>query len=526
MLNDSLSDSFFSERLSIALHTYGCISRIGYVWVTYGEILYEMCVLAEKFGEQGLRGKSMSTSHLSQVHPGMFESKFCQNFARPDITFHINRHKELEYSLREVCGWFSISAYNKPEPTAVTVLSRLVNLLPFGEKVGVSVEHTGNLEVINYKRIDLPGISSRVKPDVSVVLNRAGYKAEYVFLAEVLSKLDTVSTTRKLCFDLLLQLIYLRNTNKTVYSISGVLFPTIEVKCQILLVTLTWEPKKFKFVASFKNITKDSIKTELPEAIAMQLQHVRKAISIQNIPLLDSEIYFSDAISEDDIEAYLGLKNFRFFPSKFSVVGYSINKPDEVYKISTFSNRAPLYLTLQGVVLKQVLLLSNMIEEADVYRRLKPPLRVNEIQLCFRAFAESVYSAIKELHSKTKYAHMDIRIPNICYDDDTDGEVMAVLIDVDNLSDVPFKTDESVMYNVSFTEAKMYDWRHYAIMLASIMRGTTDHYHATEPKFCENNKFEKFLRDCFTFGKVPDEPPPFQDLVSEPKSLRDMCLAV
>ena len=94
------------------------------------------------------------------------------------------------------------------------------------------------------------------------------------------------------------------------YSISGVLFPTIEVKCQILLVTLTWEPKKFMFIASFENITKDSIETELPEAITMQLQCVQKAISIQNIPLPGDKIYFLDAISEDDIEACLGLKNF------------------------------------------------------------------------------------------------------------------------------------------------------------------------------------------------------------------------
>ena len=45
---------------------------------------------------------------------------------------------------------------------------------------------------------------------------------------------------------------------------------------------------------------------------------------------------------------------------------------------------------------------------------------------------------------------------------------MAVLIDVDNLSDVPFTTDDFVMYNVSFTETKMCDWRHYAVMLAHL----------------------------------------------------------
>ena len=39
--------------------------------------------------------------------------------------------------------------------------------------------------LLNYRCIDFPGISSRVKPDVSVVLNHAGYRAEYVFLAEV-----------------------------------------------------------------------------------------------------------------------------------------------------------------------------------------------------------------------------------------------------------------------------------------------------------------------------------------------------
>ena len=49
----------------------------------------------------------------------------------------------------------------------------------------------------------------------------------------------------------------------------------------------------------------------------------------------------------------------------------------------------------------------------------------------------------------------------------------AVLIDLVNVTTKPQLDGNSIMCNFEFSEAKMYDWSQYAIMLASIMSMAT-----------------------------------------------------
>jgi len=113
----------------------------------------------------------------------------------------------------------------------------------------------------------------------------------------------------------------------------------------------------------------------------------------------------------------------------------------------------------RGVVFDQVMLLSEFIGDVSIFDRLKGPLLINVLK-------ELVYRVIEEL--KTGFAPMDLRAPHICYLCSKE-EMKAVLIDLVNVTTKPQLDGNSVMCNVEFSEAKMYDWSQYAIMLASIM---------------------------------------------------------
>ena len=47
--------------------------------------------------------------------------------------------------------------------------------------------------------------------------------------------------------------------------------------------------------------------------------------------------------------------------------------------------------------------------------------------------------------------------------------------------------DDSVMYNVPFSELEQYDRRQFAVMLARIVEGSEDEYHNCLPVFKKDN---------------------------------------
>jgi len=194
------------------------------------------------------------------------------------------------YTLKDVCEWFQLKINDKKESknkaknfetTAVSVISYLVDSTPTLQS-RVKVIYT---EIDRYKYIEIPSISSAIKPDKSVCSNDSA--GDYVFFAEVLSSKDEVSTARNLFFNcLILQLIYIQNSRKDMLSISVVLLPTTEKKCKLLEATLTWNPEKFKFVTNFKAFTKDTIAKKLLEVIKAQIQYLEDVHAPSNHPIL------------------------------------------------------------------------------------------------------------------------------------------------------------------------------------------------------------------------------------------------
>ena len=64
-------------------------------------------------------------------------------------------------------------------------------------------------------RLEVPSISSKIKPDASIAI-----KDDKIVFIEVLSE-TSVKTIRKLYHVLLLQLVYIRSVNKQTEEVSG-----------------------------------------------------------------------------------------------------------------------------------------------------------------------------------------------------------------------------------------------------------------------------------------------------------------
>ena len=97
---------------------------------------------------------------------------------------------------------------------------------------------------------------------------------------------------------------------------------------------------------------------------------------------------------------------------------------------------------------------------------LRQPLKITEIRKCFSSFAISTVNALEVLHN-TGYAHIDVRILNICFHCIQD-EWRAVLINLDGTRERedPFSTDcNSQMYNKMFNDLAKVDWYQFSLLL-------------------------------------------------------------
>ena len=165
-----------------------------------------------------------------------------------------------------------------------------------------------------------------------------------------------------------------------------------------------------------------------------------------------------------------------------------LQKEDKVYKwISHKDERGQiwkLYAMRNKIQLKYSLLPKGIEEIAEVeffvYTKLSDSLTVDQVRqkAVFPAFVLGVIAALKELHA-AGYAHLDVRLDNICLDDDRN----PVLIDLDrsrpanDVIQVQSMYAESCMYKipdeVGEKKGKNYqmDWVQLAYMIVWVIGG-------------------------------------------------------
>ena len=168
--------------------------------------------------------KSMSTLLLSKSdHNLYFEKSFTSKFSSDIIAFYLSNRKDgFCYSLHDICSDMRIRRLPKDEDKAgLNLMAKILNLDKHME-----VHLTRDKEIQHFKDIEIPGISSRIKPDLSVY-NKS--KNVYVEFIEVESE-TLESTVRKMYFVLLLQLIQVRICGNSISAVTGLVLPKLQNK--------------------------------------------------------------------------------------------------------------------------------------------------------------------------------------------------------------------------------------------------------------------------------------------------------
>ena len=142
------------------------------------------------------------------------------------------------------------------------------------------------------------------------------------------------------------------------------------------------------------------------------------------------------------------------------------------------------------------------------------PLRKDKAVQCFIIKAAE---AVQSLHDY-EYVHLDIRLENVCFQQNTDGDVNAVLIDFEFMqpcrtfpSRISFESSMGIMER-SFMDTKCLDWKQVGLMAAFILETkeiNNEKYHDPKFKFEAegDNLFVKCLirqgeTDCYQAGST------------------------
>ena len=153
------------------------------------------------------------------------------------------------------------------------------------------------------------------------------------------------------------------------------------------------------------------------------------------------------------------------------------------------------------------------------------PLDEEAARKCLRTFTEKVHDALEELH-KFGFAHSDVRLPNICFDQ----EENAVLIDLQlaETSDIEFRNSvkslqtESCLYRrpkglEEDVTAGMFDYIQLAWLLVWVLENQgrdIDYHQQDEDELPLAMKSDKFITQLFK-GKYD------QNLLEESQNVID-----
>ena len=111
----------------------------------------------------------------------------------------------------------------------------------------LQTENTSQRAVQPYVCVELPFVSTNIRPDVSVVStsSQPNDLKRFIFFCgnSISSSGDNdkslTDSLRKLYLDLLIQLIHVRSYNKGTMSVSGLLVPSNTIQSRVVL---TWNP--------------------------------------------------------------------------------------------------------------------------------------------------------------------------------------------------------------------------------------------------------------------------------------------
>ena len=286
--------------------------------------------------------------------------------------------------------------------------------------------------------------TARIKPDLTIYDSSKD---------EVLVQVEVESNVRKLQFGLVHQLHLERNRDDTVTTCTGFYFP-YTVARHVVEVKVTWSDDRFSFIASRTHLEKDDVLTNVQNVVNQQLSKL-DSLGYQG------RVYSTDLLtlplSRQFISCHFG-EEANQVPSGLSVVIISEPKK-EVYKVA---------LEASGGKELTKLLHVGPLSHSSLPKGFKPyqaieffifplhyqPMVPSHANNHLVWLVDSVHDALEELHSEAGRAHLDVGLPNICFEVEED-DTRAMLIDPDRCQQKD--VDTSHVRDV-YGKSIMYTW--------------------------------------------------------------------
>ena len=332
------------------------------------------------------------------------------------------------YNLGELLGddssgtWTFVDAENRVREYVQSCLGPGVNVAP-------------RIEMVIEPRVDTFAVSPHLRPDgVSPAPpgSTPSTKPPSDFICEVDSDNNWEATIDKLIVQLATMLTALRNRCDPIpddIAMSGFYFPFKNQEC-VAKVSVRWSDDDLKFIERRQYLNKDEVPTSMKDALAAN----KRSFNRKNVMEQENNV-LNYPLSSSFLEA----NHVKQIPSGQSIV--LVNERDRrLYKYPMLSTErvALLNLLMDVYLRKSIPTLERSALPLDQqfigsmrcfeFKLYDQPLSEEEAQRHKVWFVSEVVKAVNELHDRAKVAHLDIRLENICVDDESNR---LILVDLD-----------------------------------------------------------------------------------------------
>ena len=303
-----------------------------------------------------------------------------------------------------------------------------------------------------------------------------------IFILEVHSS-PYKNSVSKTAADVLDQLRLLRCFDKDIEECVGFTFPkypTATAGNETCVTKVTVSFKKFRFLVHLTPLQIGDVRTEIVRAIESALN-----FRPTHYPIFCFMHFSSEEVEEASRQlSNVPVSGLHQVPTKHSILlsnGDTFWKciprwteKDAVQELNIVLNsRNPTHVTL----CHQIDFIGKI--QFFAFPAQLPPLTKDDIKVCLFDFMIMTATALIELH-EFGFAHLDVRIPNICFAQNQNGnDYIVKLIDLDRVErddvvDVSRYIGEMYATHHGWS-ASQYDWKQLGLLAAEIIFETTDH---------------------------------------------------
>lgn len=373
-----------------------------------------------------------------------------------------------------------------------------------------NITTVADTEIKAFKKLSTSVYSSRQKPDIAILASN-----EHVILLFEIescsSRTSFQNTIRKTILGVIDSIHHFKGLG--LHSISewtGFTFPKFSKLGSVVKVDVKFDLFTFKFLYTLSHISKGKVREEVIDIFKKNLASFKR---IRRVKEIESSKDYYIQLSEEELGHFGSKLNEENVCQLKSVQSILLKGHCTMYKFPVLLSDSTTLLMMSLFIKNPA---GNVIElnEETVYDCYNytyipwQPLSEEETQSCLGDFVSRVSQKIEFLHAQ-QVAHLDIRINNICFNNDCE----PILIDLDrsrkfNQLKAHDIYPDSVMYNPKF-DAEQHDWLQLGYLILWVLTSHLRHlsYHKqdllVDHSIVRNHFFQSLINKGNVYTEVP-----------------------